>query len=60
MDSLVEVVYMGEVGILVIEVVRIQFVLAYNRFVGAHNHSWKMADLNIRERLSHNLSYLVY
>jgi len=61
MESLVVVVCMREVGILVvIEVVRIQFVLAYNQTVGAHSHSLKTADLNIQGRLNHNLSYLVY
>lgn len=60
-ESLVLVVCMGKVGNLVVtEVERIQFVLAYNLSVGAHNHSLKMADLNIRERLNHNLGYLVY
>lgn len=59
-ESSVVVVYMGEVGNLVVIVVEhMVFVAVDSQFEGGHNHSW-MADLNILDWLIHNPSYSVY
>lgn len=56
-ESLVEIVYMREDGNLAVIVVEcILFVVVGSRPGDVHNHSSKMVDLNIRERLNHNLS----